>query len=74
MLSEKEAYCAMFYYLDFYYQRGPSLEIGGMLGSMSFLQDGLPADRGVWQDWLKAVEKAKEVGASEAMLVLTKKK
>ena len=59
-LSVKEAYAAMFEYLKTLYQTTASDELGGLLGSMSLLDDGEPADPAVWADWLRAVEKARQ--------------
>ena len=58
-LSKKEAYLAMFAFLDAYYQLSPSDEIGGLLSNMSLLEDGVPADPAIYDDWIDAVEKVK---------------
>jgi hypothetical protein len=55
-LTEKQAYIAMFNFLDQYYERGKSDEIAGLLGSMSFTKSGIPADRAYLDDWKKTVE------------------
>lgn len=57
-LSEREAYAAMFAFLDARYKRGPSDELGALLGSMSLLPDGRPADPALWSDWIEAITKA----------------
>ena len=59
-LTKKEAYMAMFYYLEHLYDMSPSDEIAGYLGSMELQDDGIPADQAVWHDWLAAIEKAKK--------------
>lgn len=48
----------MFEYLQAYYQCGKSDEIGGMLGSMSFLKDGSTADPAIWEDWEESFDLA----------------
>lgn len=58
-LSEKEAYAAMFAFLEHRYDMTKSADLAGLLGSMSLLPDGNPADPAVWEDWLDAVRKAK---------------
>ncbi len=58
-MTNEEAYRAMFYFLEDCYLRTKSDEIGGMLGGMAFLGDGITADPAAWHDWLKAVERAK---------------
>lgn len=52
-----QAYRAMFEFLQSYYERTGADEIGALLGSMQLLNDGVPADSALWDDWLLAVEK-----------------
>ncbi len=56
-LTSKQAYLAMFSFLEAYYERGKSDEIGGMLSSMSLLEDGGTADPAIANDWNDAVSK-----------------
>jgi len=65
-LSEREAYLAMFAFLEGHWMRTKSEEVAGLLGSLSLLPDGQPADAGVWGEWRRAVTSAKggEVGAA----------
>ncbi len=56
-LTLKEAYSAMYSFLEHEYEMTGSNEIGGMLGSMSLLEDGGTADPAAWNDWVQAVEK-----------------
>lgn len=58
-LTIKEAYVAMYAYLRMLHELTGSEELGGLLGGMSLLEDGTPADPAVWSDWLRAVEQAK---------------
>ena len=60
MLTTKEVYQAMYLYLEALYDMTHSNDLGGFLGSMSLLEDGKPADSAIWDDWLEAVEKAKQ--------------
>ncbi|RKG70371.1 hypothetical protein D7V80_05530 [Corallococcus sp. CA054B] len=69
VLTIKEAYAAMYEYLKGLYALTPSDELGGLLGSMSLLDDGTPADPAVWADWLLAVQKARQ-GAVDMRLKL----
>ncbi|QDO83747.1 hypothetical protein FM037_11525 [Shewanella psychropiezotolerans] len=57
-LSKKEAYLAMYAFLENMYKLTGSDDIGGLLGSMSLLQDGHTADPAAWQDWEDAIVKA----------------
>jgi len=55
-ITEKEAYDAMFRFLDQMYERTKSDELGGLLGSMMPLEDGGPADPALQSDWEQAVK------------------
>lgn len=57
-ITVKTAYAAMYSYLERLYKMTKADELGGMLGSMSLLPDGQPADPAAWSDWLLAVEEA----------------
>jgi hypothetical protein len=60
-LTIEQAYRAMFCFLEREYELTKSDELGGMLGSLSWLiwEGGQgPADPGAWQDWQEAVNKA----------------
>ena len=59
-LNEKEAFVAMFYFLDAYYDRTKSDAIGSLLGDLTMLADGKPADPAAWEDWQAAINKAKQ--------------
>ncbi|MBN8227515.1 hypothetical protein JYK02_08345 [Corallococcus macrosporus] len=69
VLTIKEAYAAMYEYLKGQYEMNPSDELGGLLGSMSLLDDGTPADAALWADWMLAVRKARQ-GAVDMSLKL----
>jgi hypothetical protein len=59
-MTEKQAYAAMFRFLEQLYLRTKSDELGGLLGGMSMLEDGFPADPAIVNDWRQAVEYALE--------------
>jgi hypothetical protein len=59
-ISVRQAYVAMYQYLKRIYDLTGSDELGGLLGSMSLLPDGQPADPAAWSDWLRAVGDATE--------------
>ncbi|QEL20302.1 hypothetical protein [Limnoglobus roseus] len=54
-LTSRQAYLAMFEFLRRHYERGPTDEIGGLLGSLSVLADGTSADPAYANDWAEAV-------------------
>ena len=56
IMNDKQAYAAMFYFLDKLYLRTGSDYLGGLLGGMSILEDGFPADPAITNDWQEAIE------------------
>jgi hypothetical protein len=70
-LTKKEAYLAMFSFLEKQYALTKADDIGALLGGMSLLQDGGTADPAMWEDWEKAITKVK-AGQSDASLKLKK--
>jgi hypothetical protein len=73
-ISLREAYLAMFEFLDGLYQRTKSDALGSLLGDLSLLPDGKTADPAAWGDWLRCVEKARRdnVDVSLTITPLTK--
>lgn len=71
-LTEKEAYQAMFMFLDHFYSETNSDDLAWMLGSMSFLEDGSTADAAMWEIWLESIDKIKNVDDDDFQLKLTK--
>ncbi|SHM04071.1 hypothetical protein SAMN05444272_1627 [Roseibium suaedae] len=59
MLSETEAYRAMYIYLRKLYELTASDDLAGFLGGMALLEDGKPTDPAVWADWISSLEEAK---------------
>ena len=57
-LTEQQAYLAMFAFLEAEYRLTSSDEIGALLGSMSLLPDGSPADPAVKEQWTEALATA----------------
>lgn len=64
-MTEKEAYDAMVRFLDQVYERTKSDELGGLLGSMTPLEDGDPADPALKNDWNEAVKAVLESNRQE---------
>jgi hypothetical protein len=54
-LNTKQAYVAMYSFLANAFERGWR-DLGGLLGSLSLLEDGEPADPALWMDWEAAVQ------------------
>ncbi len=70
-LTKKEAFLAMYSFLEHEYEMTKSDDIGGLLGSMSLLQDGGTADPAAMQDWEDAIKKVK-TGNINASLKIVK--
>lgn len=66
-LTVKEAYLAMYAFLNELWKRTGSDDLAGFLGGMSFLESGHTADAAAWDDWLDAVKSAR-AGEVDAML------
>src|SRR5262245_32663247 len=58
-LTLQDAYRAMYIFVAELYARAELDQLGGILGGMSLLEDGKPADPAMWNDWLRAVAKAR---------------
>lgn len=59
-LTIKEAFESMVVFLEGFYERTGSDDVGGLLGGMIILDDGNTADPAAWNDWLSSIEKIKE--------------
>ncbi len=70
-LTADQAYAAMYYFLDQFYSRSGITDLGSLLGDMSLLPDGQPADSAVVEDWQEAVQFALR-GGKAGNLVLRK--
>jgi hypothetical protein len=70
-LTEQQAYLAMFAFLEAEYRLASSDEIGALLGSMSLLPDGSPADPAIKKQWAEAMAAALG-GSVNAALTFTK--
>jgi hypothetical protein len=57
-LSRNQAYLAMFAFLEAHWKRSGSDDIAALLGSMSQLAGGVPADPAISADWESAVDAA----------------
>ena len=65
-LTVKQGYLSMYAFLQNIYFQTKLDDLGGFLGGMSLLGDGLPADRAAWEDWCVAIE---EVNSLENNLI-----
>lgn len=63
MIKEKEflkslqAFNVMRNFLEGYYERTSSDDVGSLLGDLQILQDGSTTDSAAWDDWMDAINK-----------------
>lgn len=57
-MTPNQAYRAMFIFLDDRYSKLPSDALGALLGELTQLHDGKPADPAIDADWQRAVRLA----------------
>jgi len=67
-LSIKEAYNTMIDFLDQFYEKTYSDDLGSLLGGMTLLEDGMPIDKAVLEDWRNSVDKFKLDGKQQLTL------
>lgn len=59
-LSTQEAFFAMYIFLDSQNKScSDIMEVSNVLSDCSILEDGGTADPAMWDDWLEAIEKAR---------------
>lgn len=59
IMNEKNAFEAMRLFLEAFYERTKSDDVGALLGDLRLLDDGKTADPAAWSDWLDCVEKVR---------------
>ena len=59
-ITERQAFEAMKEFLEQYYKRTNSDDVGSLLGDMCFLDDNNTADPAVWKEWLDCIATAKK--------------
>jgi hypothetical protein len=66
-ITEKQAYAAMFYFIEQLYKHTKSDELGGLLSNMAILEDGSPADPAIIREWQEAVQYALKGGEAGSL-------
>ena len=58
-LSYKEAFMAMQIFLEKYYEKTNSDDVGSLLGELSFdiWEEGSTGDPACWREWIQCIEK-----------------
>lgn len=59
-LTIEEAFKSMVKFLEIYYERTGSDDIGSLLGDMILLRDGSTADPATWNDWIQCIQLIKQ--------------
>ncbi|TDF94151.1 hypothetical protein [Paenibacillus piri] len=57
-VSELDAFKAMVLFLEDYYDRTKSDDVGSLLGDLIILADGSTADPAVWKEWLDCLDRS----------------
>lgn len=73
VLSEKEAFKAMFLFLETHYDMTGADDIGALLSVLSLGENNMPIDKALWEDWLEAIEKIKNTSDEHFKLKIIKK-
>jgi hypothetical protein len=58
IMTDEQAYAAMYHFLEQLYNSTKSDDLGGLLGGMSLLSDGSAADPAIQSEWQRAVQYA----------------
>lgn len=56
-LTERKVFEAMVLFLEGFYERTQSDDVGGLLSDLMMLEDGTTADPAAWEDWIECVQK-----------------
>ncbi len=60
-LTERQAFEVMALFLEGFYERTQSDDVGGLLSDLLILEDDTTADPAAWQDWMECVQKVLSV-------------
>ncbi len=60
-LTARQAFEAMTLFLEGFYQRTQSDDVGGLLSDLLIADDNTTADPAAWQDWIESVQKVLRV-------------
>lgn len=66
ILTALQAFKAMTKFLDNYYNKTLSDDVGSLLSGMLFLQDGCTADPAMWKNWIDALKTERNVTTLQA--------
>lgn len=72
ILNQLQAFNAMTQFLDFYYKKNLSDDLGMLLSSMDFLEDNETADPATWEDWINIVGENQTLTTLQAFKAMIK--
>jgi hypothetical protein len=64
-LTIQQAFEAMQLFLEDYYERTRSDDVGALLGDLQGMEDGAPADPAAWQEWMACAKKVIDRGCKK---------
>lgn len=62
MLTEQQAYVAMYHFLELYYSQVSSKEVKKLLKNMATRRDNSTNDPSMWSDWMRSVNRVVDYG------------
>lgn len=62
VITKKEGYDAMLYFLSNYWELTGSEDLTDILSGGEYMVDDTPADSSFWEYWLEAIEQVKSAG------------
>lgn len=66
ILTPLQAYKVMICFLDNYYNKTLSNDLGSLLGDLQLSNDGTPFDPAAWHDWIKALGNDQQITTMDA--------
>jgi hypothetical protein len=69
MMTETQAYAAMFHFLKELHDRTKCNDLGGFPGAMALLEDGSAVDPAMGRAWERAVEYALQGGKADSLML-----
>ena len=66
-MNSEQAFRAMVLFLERYFERTQSDDVGALLGDLQLLDDGLTADPAAWPEWLECVQVASQNPRSQSL-------
>lgn len=72
ILTPLQAFNAMVKFLEIYYKKTASNDVGALLSDMLFFHNGQTADPAAWYNWMNAIETGKDLTPLQGFISMTK--